>query len=112
MDDEVFWKSVDNPHLIEYWHSDYVLINIFKSLYVTHAINTGIVKTDLAAWIDFGYVRSQETLPSNLEWKYDFDPDKMHMFKMREIDPDRPISDIIKTGDVYTQGCHIVAVIS
>jgi len=30
------------------------------------------------------------------------------MFNMREVEPDRPISDIIKTGDVYTQGCHIV----
>ena len=46
MEDESFWKSVDNPHLIEYWHADYVLINIFKSLYVTHAINSGVIKTD------------------------------------------------------------------
>jgi protein YibB len=108
MDDESFWKSVDNPHLIEYWHVDYVLINIFKSLYVTHAINSDVIKTDLAAWIDFGYVRSLETLPKKLEWKYPFDAEKIHMFNMREIDKDRPISDIIKTGDVYTQGCHIV----
>lgn len=108
MNDESFWKTVDNPHLIEYWNADYVLINIFKSLYVTHAIDSGIIKTDLVAWIDFGYVRTIETLPKNLKWNYDFNTEKMHMFKMREIDEDRPISDIIKTGDVYTQGCHIV----
>ena len=112
MEDETFWKSVDNPHLIEYWNSDYVLINILKSLYVTHAINSEVIKTDLAAWIDFGYVRTLETLPKSLEWKYPFDKDKMHMFKMREIEPERPISDIIKTGDVYTQGCHIVGGVS
>ena len=112
MEDETFWKSVDNPHLIEYWNSDYVLINILKSLYVTHAINSEVIKTDLAAWIDFGYVRTIETLPKSLEWKYPFDKDKMHMFNMREIEPERPISDIIKTGDVYTQGCHIVGGVS
>ena len=112
MEDETFWKSVDNPHLIEYWNSDYVLINILKSLYVTHAINSEVIKTDLAAWIDFGYVRTIETLPKSLEWKYPFDKDKMHMLNMREIEPERPISDIIKTGDVYTQGCHIVGGVS
>ena len=112
MEDETFWKSVDNPHLIEYWNSDYVLINILKSLYVTHAINSEVIKTDLTAWIDFGYVRTIETLPKSLEWKYPFDKDKMHMFNMREIEPERPISDIIKTGDVYTQGCHIVGGVS
>lgn len=109
MDDENYWGNVVNPQLIEYWHSDYVLVNIFKSFYVQHAINSGIVKNKLAAWIDFGYVRNLETLPSSLEWKYPFDEDKIHFFNMRDIDPDRTINDIIYTGDVYIQGCHIVA---
>ena len=31
------------------------------------------------------------------------------MFTLRDIEPERPVKDIIKTGDVYTMGCHIVA---
>ena len=109
MDDENFCKKVNNQQLIEYWHCDYVLINIFKALYVTHAINSGLVRNDLAAWIDFGYCRSPDTIPEPKVWNYDFDTKKIHMFKMREIEPNRSIDDIIYTGDVYTQGCHIVA---
>jgi protein YibB len=109
MDDENYWRKVHNPQLIEYWHSDYVLINIFKALYVTHAINSGLVKNDLAAWIDFGYCRNPNTIPESKIWSYPFATDKIHMFNMRDIEPERPIDDIIYTGDVYTQGCHIVA---
>ena len=109
MDSEEFWSKVTNPHLIEYWHVDYVLINIFKSLYVSHAINSNMVNDDLAAWIDFGYCRSPDTIPEPKQWKYPFDANKIHLFNMRNIEPDRSIDDIIYTGDVYTQGCHIVA---
>lgn len=109
MEDENYWVKVHNPQLIEYWHADYVLINIFKAFYVTHAINLGIVKDKLAAWIDFGYCRSPDTIPEPKTWKYPFATDKIHMFNMKDIEPDRPIDDIIYTGDVYTQGCHIVA---
>ena len=42
MEDETFWKKVHNPQLIEYWHSDYVLVNTLKAHYVTDAINSGL----------------------------------------------------------------------
>lgn len=102
-------EKVENPHLIEYWHSDYVLVNIFKSVYVADAIQRDLVRNDVAAWIDFGYCRNENTLPSSNKWEYDFDKDKIHFFNMRNIEPDRPIDSIIYTGDVYIQGCHIVA---
>lgn len=102
-------NKIVNPELIEYWHSDYVLVNILKSYYVQFAINAGFINTDLAAWIDFGYVRIEDTLPKSLEWKYNFDKEKIHLFNMRDIEPKRPISDIVSTGDVYIQGCHIIA---
>ena len=110
MNDPDFIKNVVNPQLIEYWHSDYVLVNILKSYYVSYAAAAGSIKTDLAAWIDFGYVRTIETLPKNLHWDYDFDKDKIHLFNMRELDGNlnRTLADIVYTGDVYIQGCHIV----
>lgn len=109
MNDKNYINKIVNPHLIEYWHSDYVLVNIFKSIYVTDAIQRDLVKNDVAAWIDFGYCRNDNTIPLSNKWKYDFDKDKIHFFNMRDIQKDRPIDDIIYTGDVYIQGCHIVA---
>lgn len=103
-----YYNKVINPQLIEYWHSDYVLVNIFKSFYVTHAINSGLVKTELTAWIDFGYCRTDTTVPPSNKWSYDFDKEKMHLFNIRPIEPQRTIDSIIYTGDVYIMGCHIV----
>jgi protein YibB len=109
MDSPEYYGKVLNPQLIEYWHDDYVLVNIFKSVYVTDAIDKGLVTNDLVAWIDFGYVRDDNTIPPSNKWTYDFDREKIHFFCQRQIDANRPINDIIYTGDVYIQGCHIVA---
>jgi protein YibB len=109
MNNPEYFEKVVNPQLIEYWHSDYVLVNIFKSLYVTDAIQNRFVKTDLTAWIDFGYCRNENTIPNPKTWSYNFDTEKIHFFNMAEIDKERPIDNIIYTGDVYIQGCHIVA---
>jgi protein YibB len=102
-------EKIVNPQLIEYWHSDYVLVNIFKSLYVTDAIIKNLVTNDVVAWIDFGYCRNENTIPKSNRWKYNFDVNKIHFFNIHEIQPERPIDSIIYTGDVYIQGCHIVA---
>jgi hypothetical protein len=86
-----------------------VLVNIFLFFYVANAIDSGLVKTDLTACIDFGYCRTDTTvLPCN-KWSYDFNTDKIHLFNIRPIEPERPIDSIIYTGDVYIMGCHIVA---
>lgn len=101
-------KFVNNPHFPEYWNTDYILINLFKTNFVVDAFKRGLIKNSLAAWIDFGYVRDDKTLKPNILWKHSFDPSKMHYFNLAPIDQTRPIFDIIKTGDVYIMGCHIV----
>jgi protein YibB len=109
MDSPEYYSKVVNPQLIEYWHADYVLVNIFKSLYVSHAIQSGFISSPVTAWIDFGYVRHDNCIPPSNKWTYNFDPEKIHFFNIRDIEPDRAIDDIIYTGDVYIQGCHMVA---
>lgn len=99
---------VNDPRMPEYWNADYVLINYMKTDFVNHAIKNNLVKTELVAWLDFGYVRGEGTLPESLEWSYNFDPTKMHYFNKTDIDYSRPIFDIIKTNSVYIMGCHIV----
>lgn len=109
MDDPNYYSKVVNPQLIEYWHADYVLVNIFKAVYATDAIEKRLISNNLTAWIDFGYVRNDTTIPASNRWTYNFDPEKIHFFNQYHIQPERPIDSIIYTGDVYIQGCHIVA---
>lgn len=109
MNSKDYILNVKNPELIEYWNPDYVLVNLFKSSYVVDAINKGYVKNKTVAWIDFGYCRDSNALPNNKIWKYDFDIDKIHLFNIKDVNDGRDISDIIYTGDVYIQGCQIVA---
>lgn len=108
MNSESFISNVVSPEFIEYWHSGYVLVNFFKSFYISDAIKKGYVNTDTAAWIDFGYCRdSEEDLSFN--WFYDFSPEKIHLFNIRDIDYNRKIDEVVYTGDVYVQGGQIVA---
>jgi protein YibB len=109
LDSPAFYQKVDKPHFIEYWWPEYIMIQFMKIFYVNHAIGSGLVKTDTTAWIDFGYCRDDTTLPPSNEWTYDFDKDKIHLFSLRPIEPQRPIDDIIYRGDVYIMGCHMVA---
>jgi protein YibB len=109
LDSPDFYSKVDKPHFVEYWWPEYIMIQFMKVFYINHAIQNGFVKTDLTAWIDFGYCRNTTTLPVSQEWKYSFDPEKIHLFSLRPIEPQRPIDDIIYRGDVYIMGCHMVA---
>lgn len=99
---------VDNPQLPEYWNPEYVLINFLKTDFVCSSFEQDLIKTELAAWIDFGYARNADTVPDNMLWQYDFDPAFMHFFNLRELDNDRPLFDIVKTNSVYIMGCHAV----
>lgn len=109
MDNPEYISKVKNPENIEYWNADYVLVNLFKSFYVLDAIEQDYIDTDLVAWIDFGYCRVGDEIPFENEWSYDFDIDKIHLFNMKDIEFNRPLDTIVYSGDVYIQGCHIVA---
>jgi protein YibB len=106
MNSDSFISKVNEPWLPEYWNSKYVMINFMKSDFVVAALPS--VETPLVAWIDFGYCRTGQSLPVSGKWQYDFDPNKIHFFNQYPIAHNRNIEDIIRTGDVYIQGCHIV----
>lgn len=104
-----YYNRARFPHFVEYWWDDYIMIQLMKCFYIANAIETGRVKNDLTAWIDFGYCRNDQTLPASNRWTYNFDREKIHLFNLRPIEPQRPIDDIIFSGDVYIMGCHMVA---
>ena len=95
-----------NPGCPEYWNADYVMINALKSVFICEAIKLGLNAHQQVAWIDFGYCRDDRRFDCSTPWRFDCG-DRMNLFYIREPD-DRPIFDIVRTGDVYFQGCHFV----
>ena len=98
-------SQVKNP---EYWNADYVLVNYLKSTFVNLAIESGLVKDELIAWLDFGYCRTPDKVPPSKGWSYHFNPEKMHLFNYKDFKPDDNINRIIATNDVYILGAKIV----
>jgi len=110
--ESVTFKQMIHPSQIknpEYWSSKYVLVNLLKSHFVNLAIKKNLVTNDTAAWLDFGYCRTEDTLPKSLEWSYDFDPKKVHLFVYKNLKPNRSINEIIALNDVHILGAKIVA---
>jgi protein YibB len=98
--------QVRNP---EYWNADYVVVNALKSSFVTRALQSQLIKTDLVAWLDFGYCRDASTLNGVKEWKYNFDKEKIHFFNIKDYVDGTYIQDIIANNDVHITGPCIVA---
>jgi len=101
-----FQKFVDSPKMPEYWNSDYVYINFLKSAFVANAIKkcqTGKV----LAWVDFGYMRPYAHFPESKDWEFD-SKGKMCLFSRAKVNLDRPIFELIKSGDVLIQGSMII----
>lgn len=97
-------SQVKNP---EYWNADYVLVNFLKSQFVVDAIDKGFVRTDLAAWLDFGYCRTEDKVPPSHKWSYDFDTNKIHLFNYKDYNG-ISINYVISMNDVYILGAKIV----
>ena len=98
--------QVRNP---EYWSADYVVVNALKSAFVNQAIARNLIDTDLVAWLDFGYCREESTLNDVKEWKYPFDPEKIHLFSIKDWVEGTYIQDVIFNNDVHMTGPCIVA---
>jgi protein YibB len=95
--------QVRNP---EYWSADYVLVNLLKSTFVNQSLNH--LKTDLVAWLDFGYCRDESTLNGVKKWCYPFAKDKIHFFNIKDWVEGTLIQDVIANNDVHVTGPCIV----
>lgn len=106
--DPNFIKFVNNPAAPECWSPEYVAINLMKSFFVSYAIEKNLTDAATWAWIDFGYVRDDTHCPSGMEWKFNTQ-NKINLFCINPYTHTKPIFQIVKEGEVYMQGCHIVA---
>lgn len=97
---------------IEYWSADYVMINNMKTLFVNMAIQQGLSAHQIA-WLDFGYIRDLDTLNNIKEWRYDFNPEKVHFFSInkniKDVKNFNQVTDFIFNNQVYLIGGCIVA---
>jgi len=81
-----FVKKI-NPYQVrnpEYWSKDYVGVTSLKAFYVSDAFERGLITNEFAAWVDFGYCRDDDHIPTNKTWEYDFTPGLMHYFNYRD----------------------------
>ena len=98
--------QVRNP---EYWNADYVVVNLLKSSFVNQAVGRGVVETDMVAWLDFGYCRTEESLNQVQHWYTDLDKDKIHFFTVKDWVEGTYIQDVISNNDVHVTGPCIIA---
>lgn len=91
----------------EYWSPEYVVVNMLKSTFACMASVQS--KNDMIAWLDFGYCRTAETLNNVKHWRYAFNPDLIHMFKLKDYVQGTTIHQLIATNDVHITGPCIVA---
>jgi len=106
---EHFINYVTRPNVPEYWSPEYVLVTSYKSYFCNFAVKNNLNKTNTVAWIDFGYGRPETPIPDNFTWKYNTNG-YIHLWCNTRTPIDKlPIYEIVRTGEVYIQGCHVVA---
>jgi len=60
----------------------------------------------MIAWIDFGYCRDNDRFDSITPWRFNAQ-NKMNLFYILTLN-DEPVFSIVKEGDVYFQGGHLI----
>ena len=87
---------------------DYIMF--LKTWCMMDAVNKKYVCTDFISWLDFGFNHGGETycdeLDFNFLWDYDF-KDKIYISAIKE-DDEKPIFQIIQSGEVYVCGAPYI----
>lgn len=103
---EELYRFVWNPNSPKFHSAKYVLMNSFKSMFVNRVNSLNMISSNQAAWIDFGYCRSEQDMDAKEEWKFDA-KNKINLFQIKQLDK-TPIFNIIKNLDIYFTGCKIL----
>lgn len=112
--DPKFAKRI-NPYQVrnpEYWSKDYVGVTSLKAFFVYDAFERGLISNEWASWVDFGYCRDDEHIPTSKKWDYDFTPGLIHYFNYREPSRNLPMENVqlaVLNNIVYIIGGVFVA---
>ena len=66
-------------------------VTSLKAFFVAESYRRGLITNEWASWVDFGYCRNDEHIPTSKKWDYDFTSGKMHYFNYRDPDKDNGI---------------------
>jgi len=99
-------EQIRNP---EYHSPDYVLVTNLKAFFTAHAIHSNLTHNRQVAWLDFGYCRGMEALGGSTRWRYQFTPDKIHLFVFSNYKGEISLGDIVANNIVYVAGAAVVA---
>jgi protein YibB len=106
------FKSKINPNDLnnpDYSKPEYVLVNLLKYYFADFFAKKFDIKTDLLSWVDFGYVRDDETLNNTDELKLDFNKEKIHLFNLKRISGNIDVNSAILNNEVFIQGSGTTA---
>jgi protein YibB len=112
-----FIDMLSNPSSPEYWNPKYVIINFLKTFLIHRTIDQKLIDINdrSVAWIDFGYAREDDQAPAGKTFRFETDM-FINVFsngelndKRKEILETEPIINIVRSGMVLLQGCHIIA---
>lgn len=107
-----FIDFVNRKFAPEYWSPEYVAINFMKSRFITYCLHEGLIEPqENTAWVDFGYCREDSQVLDGGTFRFD-NKGKINFFangSMPTAVQTMPIFNLIKTGEVLIQGCHMIA---
>ena len=102
-----FRRWLLHPEYPEFREPRYAVMTALKAAIANTALRLSLVKAEQLAWIDFGYCRDGERFDPAQPWRFDAGG-RMNLFCIAEPD-DRPIPTVVRFGQPYFQGCHMIA---
>lgn len=107
------WKSKFPERALalpDYSIPEYVTVTNQKVWFVQDAIERGLVTTEWAGWIDFGFVREAETLADTFVFNTTWNDNKIHLFTRASLKSAniKTLSHAIFGGNDYIMGGSIL----
>lgn len=101
-----------HPWMPECCNPLYNYIMYLKTYFLTDAINRGLVKNSMIAWVDFGFNHGGEIYSTPEEFSVTLTDEnlnhKIHLFSVDKLD-DTPIFEIVRNMHTYIAGAVIIA---
>ena len=101
-----------HPWMPECCNPLYNYIMYMKTYFLNDAINNGLTKNNMVAWVDFGFNHGGATYPNSEEFSTILTDNnlnnKIHLFSVDKLD-DTPIFEIVRNMHTYIAGAVMIA---
>ena len=101
-----------HPWMPECCNPLYNYIMYMKTYFLNDAINNGLTKNNMVAWVDFGFNHGGATYPNSEKFSTILTDNnlnnKIHLFSVDKLD-DTPIFEIVRNMHTYIAGAVMIA---